>query len=129
MQGIDSSLRFIKAAQVDTSLGNLHDIPVHSSSAGTVGKLDGIVVDPAERQVCYFVIASRRRLKSRRYLMPFTVARIDSQHWTVEIDLEQEDLDCLPEVRSEAIPPFSDEDLITAMFSSSRRDAPPEPLA
>ena len=74
MQKIDSSLRYINAARVDTPLGNLHDITVHSSSVGTVGKLDGIMVNPVERQVCYFVIASRRRLQSRRYLMPFTAA-------------------------------------------------------
>jgi hypothetical protein len=118
MEPNETRLRYIDAAHIETSVGKLNDIAIHTPTAGKVGKLDGIVFDPLGRHVCYFVVKGRRGLKSRQYLLPVTTARIDSEHRTLEVDLEPEDLDQLSELRSETFPRFSDDDLISALFFS-----------
>ena len=114
----ETRLRYLDAAHVDTPMGKLSDMAILSPTAGKVGKLDGIVFDPFGRHVCYFVVESRQGLKSRQYLLPVTTARIDTEHRTLEVDLEPDDLDRLSELRSESFPRFSDEDLISALFCS-----------
>ncbi len=117
MPAIEPFLRYVNAARVDTPGGSLDDIDLVSPTDGTLGKLDGIMIDPVERQVRYFVVTSRRTLKAHQYLVPVTPARIDLERRTLQLELEPDELDRLPEVRSEALPPFSEEDLIEAMFS------------
>jgi PRC-barrel domain protein len=114
----ETRLRYLDAAHVETPMGRLSDMAILSPTAGKVGKLDGIVFDPFGRHVCYFVVKSRRGLKSRQYLLPVTTARIDSKHRTLEVDLEPDDLHQLSELRSDSFPRFSDDDLISALFCS-----------
>jgi hypothetical protein len=114
----ESPLRYIDAAHVDSPVGSLNAIKVLSHSEGNVGKLDGLIIDPIERQVRYFVVESRRLLRSRRYLVPLTPATIDAEHGTLRLEFESEDLDELPEVPSEPFRPYSDDDLMSALFAT-----------
>jgi hypothetical protein len=113
----ESPLRYIDAAHVDSPVGNLNAIRVLSPSEGNVGKLDGLIIDPIERQVRYFVVESRQRLRARRYLVPVSPATIDPEHRTLHLEFESEDLDELPEVPSEPFRPYSDDDLLSALFA------------
>src|SRR4029453_16826619 len=97
----ESPLRYIDAAHVDSPVGNLNAIKVLSPSEGNVGKLDGLIIDPIERQVRYFVVESPQRARAQRYLVPFSPATIDPEHRTLHLEFESEDLDELPEVSSE----------------------------
>lgn len=116
MDSHDARLRYISAAKVKTPVGELLDqIDVLDSEDSSVGKLQGIVVDPAERQVRYFVVKSDH--PARHYLLPLVPATIDSEHRALHVDVQADDLDELDDAPARTFPDFSDEDLITALFS------------
>jgi hypothetical protein len=113
----ESPLRYIDAAHVDSPMGHLNAIRVLSPSEGNVGKLDGLIIDPIERQIRYFVVESRQRLRARRYLVPVTPATIDPDQRTLRLEFAADHLDELP-VPSKAFRPYSDDDLMSALFAA-----------
>lgn len=113
----DANLRYIDASRVTTPAGLLDQLDVLDNDESNVGKIAGIVVDPAERQVRYFVVTSKRAFRARHYLMPLAPATIDAEHKALHVDVEQEQLDELVDGPDNAFPPFSDDDLLTALFS------------
>jgi hypothetical protein len=116
MQQAQSDLRYVAADRVDTPAGRLSRTVVVSSSSGTLGKLDGIVVDPIGRKLRGYVIESPSWLASRRYFVPPVLARLDRDHGTLELGVGSEDVDQFDEVDLEAFPPFSEDDLLAALF-------------
>ena len=119
MEAVDAStpLRFVDAERLDTPAGALTDIALVSLSDAALGTLDGMVINPAKRQVCYYVVRSRGWFTTHRYLLPATVAQLEEDPRALRVDLEPEDLASLPETRPESFPPFSDVDLVDAMFA------------
>ena len=114
----ESRLRHLNAAKVETPLGSLDHIPVLSPTTGSLGELEGIIIDPNERHVRYYVVESRRWLKTHRYLLPDAQMRLDPDCRALHADLERDDLPNLPELHDEEFPPFSDDDFMTTMFAS-----------
>jgi len=80
--------------------------------------LEGVIIDPAERHVCYYVVEARKRLKTHRYLIPDNPVRLDPNRKALHVDLEVSDLSDLQELGTDEFPAFSDEDLVTAMFAT-----------
>lgn len=117
MDSETSHLRYIDASSISTPLGSLKQLALVSPTNGDLGKLDGMIFDPWERHVCYFVVESRHWLHTRRYLLPATPTRIESDAKTLHLDIEPGDLRELPEVDTAVYPRMSDEDLISALFS------------
>jgi len=115
---MDTRLRYIEAARIDSPAGKLDDAVVVSTSKATLGKLEGVLVDPALRRVQFYVIESGRPTEEHHYLLPLMPARIDTTRRSLEVDFETDDLDQLDDVEPDTFPRFSDEDLITAMFAS-----------
>jgi hypothetical protein len=109
-------LRYIAAEHVDTPGGPLDGMVLVSPKDETVGTLDGMIIDPIERHVRYFVVRSRHGLKTQRHLVPATPARLDSEHKTLHVDIEADELPRLREVRSDTFERYSDDDLIAALF-------------
>lgn len=118
MEQSDSTLRYIAAEHVDTPAGRLDGTVLVGPSDQAVGTLDGMIIDPIERHVRFFVVRSRSWLKTRLHLLPAAPARLDSEHRTLHVDINAEDLPQLPEIRSGAYPQYSDDDLIAALFSA-----------
>jgi len=118
MEQVDSNLRYIAAEHVDTPAGRLDGTILVSPSDESVGRLDGMIIDPIERHVRYFVVRSRSWLKTRLQLVPAAPARLDSEHKTLHVDINVEDLPQLREIRSDTFQRFSDDDLIAALFSA-----------
>jgi PRC-barrel domain len=118
MMALPDSLRYIDASNVDTPAGRLQSIDVVGPTDDPVGKLDGVVFDPFERQVRFFVVESRRLLRARHFLVPVTPARFDAEHRTLQVELDRDGLDSMEQVNPAAFPPFSDDDLVEAVFSS-----------
>ena len=118
MDPYNSDLRYLDAERVDTPVGSLATMSLISPSDKNVGKLDGVIIDPIEQQVRFFVVKSSRWWATRRYLLPVTPAQIDSERPGLHVDLERDDLERLPKLHAGRFPPFSDEDLIDTMFSS-----------
>ena len=116
---MDSGLRYIAAEHVDTPAGPLRGTVLVGPSEETVGKLEGMIIDQIDRQVRFFVVGSRSWLKTHRYLVPATPARLESgERKTLHVDVEADDLRQLREVRSDTFQRFSDDDLIAALFSA-----------
>jgi hypothetical protein len=109
-------LRYLQAERVDTPFGTLANLALVSPTDENLGNVGGVLIDPLEREVCYFVVESRRLLKTHRYLLPLNPVRIDAG--ALHTELESADLHRLREVRSDSFLPFSDEDLIAALFST-----------
>jgi len=78
------------------------------------------VVDPARRQVRYYVVEAPGWFRRRHYLLPLMPARLDREHNALEVNLDSADISGLDEVEPEEFPRFSDDDLITALFHASR---------
>jgi hypothetical protein len=117
MEHVNSALRYIAAEHVDTPTGRLDGTVLVSSENETVGTLDGMIIDPVERHVRYFVVRSRNWLKSRLHLVPAAPARLDSEHKTLHVDIEADELPQLPEIRPDTFEQYSDDDLIAALFA------------
>jgi hypothetical protein len=108
-------LRYLNADRVDTPFGTLASLALMSPTDEKLGSVGGVLIDPIEREVCYFIVESRRLLRTHRYLVPLNPVRIDAE--ALHTELESADLHRLREVRSDSFLPFSDEDLIAALFS------------
>ena len=120
MEGVDAStpLRFVDAERLDTPAGALTDIALVSHSDAALGTLDGMIVNPAERQVCYYVVRSRGWLTTHRYLLPATLVQLEADPRALRVDMEPEDLARLPQTHPQSFPAFSDLDVVDAMFAS-----------
>jgi hypothetical protein len=116
MDTAQSDLRYLDAERLDTSAGRLDDVLVVSPSHATLGKLDGVVVDPSRRQVRYYVFERAGWFSSRHYLLPLGPARLLPDQRAVEVDLESDEIGKLEQVDPAALPRFSDEDLVSTMF-------------
>jgi len=80
-------------------------------------QLDGMIIDPIERSVRYFVVRSRNWLKTHRHLVPALPARLDSEHKRLHVEIEADELPRLQEVRSDTFERYSDDDVIASLFA------------
>ena len=110
-------LRFVEAKRLETAAGSLTDAVLVSPSNKTLGKLDGVIVNPLQRRVCYYVVKSGWGFRIHRHLLQATAAALEAHRGVVRIDAEPEDLTDLSEIAPQSFPRFSDADLIDATFS------------
>jgi hypothetical protein len=122
MQQAPPDLRYVAADRVDTPAGRLSGAMVVNASDGTLGKLDGIVVDPIGRKLRGYIVESRGWISSRRYFVPPVLARLDSGRRTLELGIGCEEASGLDQVDPASIPPFSDDDLLAALFHPRTSD-------
>jgi len=118
MESAEARLRYIDGSKVQTPGGLLDQLDVLNQEDSNVGRVEGIVVDPAERQVRYFVFKSRRPFRSRHYLLPLGPATIDAENKALHVDAQTDDLDELIDGPAKRFPPFTDDDLLTALFAN-----------
>jgi hypothetical protein len=114
---VSTPLRFVAAWRLETPAGSLTDALLVSPSNKTLGKLDGVLVNPLQRRVCYYVVKSGRGLRAHRFLLQAAPAALEAHQGIVRIDAEPEDLTELSQIAPRSFPPFSDADLIDAMFA------------
>jgi PRC-barrel domain len=118
METAEARLRYIDGSKVETPGGLLDQLDVLNYEDSNVGRVEGIVVDPAERQVRYFVVKSRRPFRARHYLLPLAPATIDAENKALHVDVQADDLAELIDGPAKAFPPFTDDDLLDALFSN-----------
>jgi hypothetical protein len=112
--GADPSLRFVENSRLESPL--VEPLDVRTQAGVRIGTFDGVIVDPAQRRVRYLVV-DRGRLFHKRCLIPMPSARIDAEHHSLSIDVDEVDSQEWQRFDPVAFPRFSDDDLITAMFS------------
>jgi hypothetical protein len=120
MERIDSHLRFINADRLTTPFGSLDGAELIGPGENTVGRLDGVLVDPLERRLRYFVVESRGWFTRRHYLVGSDTTRVEPARRALRVDIDADAATHLPEVEPETFPTFNDDDLIAAMFASNR---------
>ena len=117
-----SRLCYLDAAKVAGPFPTCADVDVWNDEDGKIGRLDGIVLDAAARQVQYLVVATGGTLRRRRYLLPFRPTRIDIERHALCVDAHKIDLARCKEFEPAAFHRFSDNDLLAALFPNSADD-------
>ncbi len=96
--------------------GTLAGLSLCTQDGAKLGSLDGILVEPASRCIRYFVVERPNLLRRRRYLLAGdTPASIEAGDLKLRVMANEADLERFD---SRSVQPFTDEDLITAMFAS-----------
>jgi len=92
-------------------------LDVMTRAGNKIGTFDGVIVEPTERRVRYLVV-DRGRLLHKRCLIPLLEARVDAEHHSLSLDVDDADASQWQQFDPSSFPPFSDDDLITAMFAT-----------
>jgi hypothetical protein len=117
---MNSNLRYLAAARVDTPMGGLRDAVVLSQTDEELGRLNGILVDPTQRRLCYFVVESGHWPSRRQHLVPADFARMKPNRKALYLDVEADRFGEYEECRSDRLTEFSDDDLLAAMFATQQ---------
>ena len=117
-------LCYLEASRVASPAGDLAGFKVETPTEESIGTLSGVLIDPSEARVRYFVVDSRRWLRGRTYLIPTDCpVSVEPGRNTLRVDVEPHDLARLDDCDDFTIEPMSDEDMVDAMFSPHRRVA------
>ena len=116
-------LCYLEASKVEGPGGDLGGLAVETQSDKTLGKLDGVLIDPAERRLRYYVVATPGLFRSRRYLLSADVpVRVEPDKQRLRVDAPNADVNLSDEFDLRTVRPFSSEDAIEAMFSRDVAD-------
>jgi hypothetical protein len=123
MAGRTAALRYLDATDVLSPAGQLRDFHVSDTRGSSLGKLAGVVVDPAARRLRYFVVEVARWLSTRRYLVPLCPATIEPERQTVRLDCDPSAKREWREFDDRLFSHFSDDDLLDALFGPRKDGA------
>ena len=119
-------LCYLEASKVEASGGDLAGLTVQTHADETLGTLDGVLIDPTERRLCYFVVETRGLLRRKRYLLSADVPmRVEPERQRLQVDAADADVMLSDEFDVRTVRPFSSEDAIDAMFSRDITDSAP----
>jgi PRC-barrel domain len=121
MTGV-GSLRYIDAAHVLSPAGEFSNFRVRDAADHALGTLSGFVVDPAARRLRYLVVEMRGWLKRQRYLVPLCGARLERDRQALMLEVDEQTPKQWREFDDRQFSPFSDDDLLDAMFARKRAD-------
>jgi hypothetical protein len=97
---------------------------VETPAEKSIGTLSGVLIDPTEARVRYFVVDTRRWLRGQTYLIPTECpVSVEPERNILRVDVEASDIARLDDCEEFTIEPMSDEDMVDAMFSPHRRVA------
>lgn len=114
-----STLRYLEAERVKGPAGALSNVDLCDMYGNSLGSLEGVLVDPAERRLRFYVVESDSRRGPRHYLLPTDwPAQVEAGGRALKIDLDRDQLATCDEFREADVTRFSDDDLIAAMFGS-----------
>jgi hypothetical protein len=116
--GDQSRLCFLEASRVGSPAGDLGSLHLQTDTDEPLGTLSGVLIEPSERCIRYFVVEKSGWWRRRQYLVPTDcLAKVEPQCGALRLDLTPADLESLDEFDRAAIRDFSDEDAIEAMFA------------
>jgi hypothetical protein len=114
-------LRYLSADHVEGPTSTFARFDVRTLDDGELGRLDGIIIDPAARRTCYLVV-DVGVFRHRRYLLPLGPTRVDEKHRTLRVNVDGANLMRCAKFDPGAFPGFSDDDLLTALFHRADRE-------
>jgi hypothetical protein len=110
-----SHLRYLSADGIRGPLPRFSNVDVRSES-GTIGRLDGIIIDPPAKRMRYLVVDIADHGDHHRYLVRPSATRVDISHRALEIDLDKAGVEHCPEFDAPKFPRYSPDDLLAALF-------------
>jgi len=115
--GSESRLCFLEASCVKSPAGALGGRHLHSQQGELLGTLDGVLIDPTERRVRFFVVETPGWLRKRKYLISAdTPTKVETDGTTLRLDIESDAL-VRDEFDCRTVRKFSEEDAVEAMFA------------
>jgi hypothetical protein len=111
-----ADLRYLDANNVRCPAGYLSDFKVCTEDSESLGSIDGVLISPITRRCEYFVVGSKGLFSHKRFLLPVEAGASLQEPATLKISARKDELD-LETFTPRSVPEFSDEDLITTIFS------------
>jgi hypothetical protein len=110
-------LCYLDASKVMGPTGLLASLDVLTRHDQPFGSIGGVLIDPAERQLRYFVIESPGS-PNHRYLLPIEAAATMAPEGTaLRLDMETDDFTALDEFDWATVREFTEEDAIAPTLS------------
>ena len=117
-------LCYLEASKVEGPGGDLAGLTVQTHANETLGTLDGVLIDPSQRRLRYFVVGTPGLLRRKRYLLSADVpVRVEPERHRLRVDAADADAALSDEFDLRTVRPFSSEDAIDAMFSRATSNA------
>jgi hypothetical protein len=117
-------LCYLEAGQVTGPCGGLQGVTLSTENDEALGTLDGVVIDPSERRIRYFVVQRRGWFRKQRFLLSADrPAQITKDRRNLRLPVEPGELTSCEEFDGQSIPHFSDEHLLTALFCNTAKTA------
>ena len=110
-----SELCYLPASKVESPAGVLSELDVLAPDGEPLGNISGVVIDAPARRIRYFEVQSSGWLRRRRYLLEAD-AQIDPDRKALRLLVTPDEK--AAGVDRDALPEFSDEHLIAALFST-----------
>lgn len=112
------TLRYLDAHAVECPAGKLEGLSLVSQDDESVGLIDGVLIDPVTRKLRYFVVEVARLFNRRRYLVPAdSPAVVIPEDRALRVEVPSDSIE-RQRFDARSVPRFSDDDLLTALFSS-----------
>ena len=113
----NSALSYLDASKVTSPAGILSELDVLSAEGRRLGRIEGVVIDAAARQVRYLCLRLSGLFGRRRYLVQADhLGQLESDRKALRLcgDLSN---DAVHDLDATTLRKFSDDDLLAAMFS------------
>lgn len=110
----EQRLRYLDASQVEHPDGTLDGFEICTDSQGTLGCLQGVLVEPSRRRVRYFVVGPRG-WRRRKYLVSAECpARLDCDDSRIYVEADRSDV---RPYEPRDVANFAEADVVDAMFA------------
>jgi PRC-barrel domain protein len=117
----NDQLCYLDASRVNGPTGQLDSVDLLAHDDEPLGSLDGVLIDPTERRLRYFVVEKPGWFRRRRYLVPAEEgATVERSRNALRLKVAKNELSTYEEFDTESVREFSDEDLVTAMFAQRK---------
>ena len=113
-----SELSYLDASKVQSPGGPLSELDLLSPEGRPLGTIVGVVIEATARRARYLAVRTKGWLGRRRYLVQLDqVAQVEGERKALRLRADLHDV-AVRHLDAGALRPFSDEDLIAAMFQS-----------
>ena len=109
-------LCYLEASRVEGPVGDLAGATLQNQADERLGTLSGVLIDPSERRLRYFVVDTPGWFRHRRYLISADhPVCMEPERHTLRVDAEPGDLTSA-EFDPKTVREFSPDDAVDAMF-------------
>jgi hypothetical protein len=86
--GTAVDLQYFDPSKVSIGSTSCTGMTIRATTGGVLGTLQGFLVDPVSRQLCYLVVKTLERTT----FLPFGTARVEAANGEIELRVDESDL-------------------------------------